>query len=322
MAGTVLITGANGSLGLPFVEHILASHPSYTVIAAVRNPSAAALPRVASIEALDLSSLAAVRTFAARIAARIADGEISPLAAIVCNAFTWSLDGQLVTPDGFEKTFQVGHLAHHLLVLELLGSMAADGRVVMLGSSSHYPERPVPLSRLTAEFPGDVEALVKPLPDEPGDEHDRGFQRYSTAKLASVMFMHDLNRRLQQDPNLSGICVTVMDPGGLVDSRAHVHQKPAVRVMFAVVNALLPLLRRFTTEVRRSVDSARDLVELSVGDRFKGVRGYYVGLKATESALVCKDAEKLSLLWDGCWRWAGLAEDETVLGDAKPKTVK
>ncbi|KAK7423860.1 hypothetical protein QQZ08_008904 [Neonectria magnoliae] len=130
--------------------------------------------------------------------------------------------------------------------------------------------------------------MVKPLPDEPGDEHDRGFQRYSTTKLANVMY---LNRRLQQDLNLSGICVTAMGPGGLVDSRAHVHQKPAVRVMFTVITALLPLLRRFTTEVRRSVDSAQDLVELSVGDKFKGVRGYHVGLKATEAALVCKDAK-------------------------------
>ncbi|KPM36540.1 hypothetical protein AK830_g10008 [Neonectria ditissima] len=219
-----------------------------------------------------------------------------------------------------------------------------DDELLAWATTSSPHTRPTPssppLSKLTAEFPADVKTLVKPAPDRPGDEHDRGFQRYSTTKLTNVMSMHDLNRRLQQvrvkpfpftsqfarrlpstkDPNLSGICVTAMDPGGLVDSRAHAHQKPAVRAMFTVINALLPFLRRFTTEVRRSADSARDLVELSVGDEFKGVRGYHIGVRAAESALVCKDTTKLDVLWAACWGWAGLADHETVLKNANAKT--
>lgn len=212
MAGTVLITGANGSLGLPFVNHLLTTSPSHTLIAAVRNVSPASdkntahLSRIisshpaarASIEHLDLSSLANVRSFANNVAHRVASGDLPPIAAIVCNAFTWSLNGQLATPDGFETTFQVSHLGHYLLVLKLLGSMSPTGRVVMLGSTAHYPDRPNPLSKLVAGLPEDIEELAKPTADKPGDEHDRGFQRYGNAKLANVMFMHDLNRRLQQ----------------------------------------------------------------------------------------------------------------------------
>ncbi|KAF7552226.1 hypothetical protein G7Z17_g4470 [Cylindrodendrum hubeiense] len=325
----VLITGANGSLALPFVERILTSYPSYTVIAAVRNPSpesdsnTANLTRTISshngarahIEALDLASIKNIRSFSNRIAERVANGELPPIDAIVCNAFTWSLNGQLSTADGFERTFQVGHLAHYLLVLKLLGSMAPNGRVVMLGSANHYPEKPVPISKLGAEFPSEIDTLIKPGPDSPGDEHDRGFQRYATTKLANVMFMQDLNDRLLNDPKLSGITVTAMDPGGLVDSRANALQKPAMRVVFAVANAILPLVKRFTSEIRRSIDSAQDLVELSVGDKFKDVRGYHVGLAATEPAKVVGDKAKARLLWAACWKWTEFKEEETVLLD-------
>ncbi|KAH7129467.1 hypothetical protein B0J13DRAFT_138632 [Dactylonectria estremocensis] len=327
MDGTVLITGANGSLGLPFIEHIISSYPTYTIIAAVRNPSPSSDPNTAAlartiashdtsraiIEPLDLSSLANVRSFANSIAARVANKQLPPLAAIVCNAFTWSLDGQHATPDGFESTFQVGHLAHFLLVLKLLGAMSRTGRVVMLGSANHYPEKPVPISKLGAAFPDGVDMLVKPGADEPGNEHDRGFQRYATTKLANVMFMQDLGARLKKDPALSGITVTAMDPGGLVDSRAHTAQKPAIRILMSIANAALPLLRPFTSEVRRSADSAKDLVELSVGDGFRDARGYYVGLKKTEPARVVGDEDKVRALWKACWGWASLTRDETVL---------
>ena len=46
-------------------------------------------------------------------------------------------------------------------------------------------------------FPDNIDTLIKPEPDAPGTEHARGFQRYDTTKLAVVMFMHDLNRRLK-----------------------------------------------------------------------------------------------------------------------------
>ncbi|KAH7123008.1 hypothetical protein EDB81DRAFT_225608 [Dactylonectria macrodidyma] len=327
MAGTVLITGANGSLGMPFIEHILSSYPTYTIIAAVRNPSPSSDPNTAAlartiashdtsrafIEPLDLTSLANVRSFAESIADRVAKKQLPPLAAIVCNAFTWSLHDQLTTPDGFERTFQVGHLAHFLLVLKLLGAMASTGRVVMLGSANHYPEKPVPISKLGAAFPDDINILVKPSADEPGNEHDRGFQRYATTKLANVMFMQDLGARLQKDPALSGITVTAMDPGGLVDSRAHAAQKPALRIVMAIANAILPLLRPFTSEMRRSADSARDLAELSVGDGYRDARGYYVGMKKTEPARVVRDEDKARALWEACWGWVGLTRDETAL---------
>lgn len=206
MAGTVIITGANGSLGLGFVQALLTSHPEYTLIATVRNPSAEQDPNTAKLrkllsaqpksqthlETLDLGSLTDVRAFTARITDKIAAQKLPQITAIVCNAFTWSLHGQKTTTDNYEATFQVSHLSHMLLVVRLLGSMdPSAGRIVLLGSEAHDP-----LSRSRAAFPEDMEHLVRPPPDGVGEVYDKGFQRYGTAKLANVAFMHDLNTRL------------------------------------------------------------------------------------------------------------------------------
>ena len=213
MTGTILITGANGSLALGFIQSLLLSHPSHTLIATVRNTSPSSDPNTARLinlitkhpktrvllEPLDLGSLSSVRSFADTITAKIAKRELPPISAIICNAFTWSLTGQRSTPDGYEATFQVSHLSHWLLVLKLLGSMdKTAGRVVMIGSNAHYPERANPLSKLRAKFPEDdtMEELVRPGKDGVGEVHDRGFQRYGTSKLANVVFVEDLNARL------------------------------------------------------------------------------------------------------------------------------
>jgi NAD(P)-dependent dehydrogenase (short-subunit alcohol dehydrogenase family) len=206
MTGTVIITGGNGSLGLSFIQAFLTSNPEYTIIATVRNPSSEQDPNTAKLrkllsahpesrtqlETLDLGRLADVRAFTTRIADQITVDKLPRIVAIVCNAFTWSLHGQKTTTDNYEATFQVSHLSHMLLVLRLLGSMDPNaGRIVLIGSEAHDP-----LSRSRATFPEIMEHLVQPPPDGVGEVYDKGFQRYGTAKLANVAFMHDLNTRL------------------------------------------------------------------------------------------------------------------------------
>lgn len=216
MAGTVLITGANGTLALEFVRALLTLHPQYTILGTVRNTSPEEDPNTARlmqlihkhpgtkvvVQQLDLARLDNVRSFAEELSLQIDNGKLPRISAIVCNAFTWSLEaGQKLTPDKLEATFQVCHLSHYLLVLKLLRCMdLTSGRIVMLGSVVHYPERANPLSAFRPEWPADMEQLVRPPPDLTGEAHDRGYQRYGTAKLANVTFMHDLNRRLENVP--------------------------------------------------------------------------------------------------------------------------
>lgn len=214
MSGTVVITGANGSLALGFVESFLSKYPQHTLVGTVRNQSPEKDPNTAKLlsvvnkypkakfhlEALDLGDLASVRSFAEKLSTRITSKELPRITAIICNAYTWSLEsGQKFTSDSYEATFQVCHLSHYLLVLKLLGSMdTTSGRIVMLGSVTHDADKPNPLSSLGPCFTDDFEELVKPTPDPAKLVHDRGFQRYATAKLANVTFANDLNERLQK----------------------------------------------------------------------------------------------------------------------------
>ncbi|KAH7192611.1 uncharacterized protein B0J16DRAFT_380498 [Fusarium flagelliforme] len=319
--GTVLITGANGSCAIPFISHIKTHYPDMTIIATVRNaspddPNTAHLSSIippSSIEPLDLSLVAAVNTFTAGLSRRVETGELPPIKAIVCNAFTMSLKDQIFTSDGFEQTFQVNHLAHYLLVLKLLGSMASDGRIVMLSSNTHYTDRKHPLFDLPVRIPDNIEKLVKPGRDTPGKEYSHGFQRYGVSKLANIMFMHDLNARLAKNPKLSGITAVAMDPGGMVDSRAHKIQTPLIRFVFGLVLVLLPILKYFTYELRTAAQSGQELAELAVGDEYKGTKGYFMGLRREKEDPICEDANVRDVLWKACWRWAGLKKEDTVL---------
>lgn len=215
MAGTILITGANSSLAIPAVQHLLTKYPDYTAVLTVRNTSDADVNTKklkdtifrygdantkTSIRQLDLAHLSAVHDFAGVIAAEIADGKLPPLASIVCNAYYWNLatDAEF-TGDGYEKTFEVGHVAHAALVLRLLGSFGSDGgRVVLFGTDAHWPGKNS-FEKYPPAIPDDLELLVKPLlPDTASDNMGRGFQRYAISKLAVITWMYALNRYLEK----------------------------------------------------------------------------------------------------------------------------
>ncbi|KAJ5759126.1 hypothetical protein N7520_006282 [Penicillium odoratum] len=329
MDGTVLITGANGSLALGFAQAFLSLYPNHTLMATVRNTSSEKDPNTARlfdlvskypdanvhIEALDLSSLSNVRSFAEKLSTRIHAGEIPRLAALICNAASISLGGgQRFTPNGYESTFQISHLSHYPLVLKLLRSMDVNsGRIVILGSITHYVDKPNPLYSLNTCVPDDIEELVKPGPDPPSLLYDRGFQRYGIAKLANVTFANDLNRRLKKDSNLSNVTALSMDPGGLPSSRGQAEQKKSVRLIFAIINFLMPVLKHLTTNFRATEDSGLDLVAVSVGPEVHGKSGYFDGQKQESPTVASEDVEFQKRLWDACWRWAGLSDGETTL---------
>lgn len=212
MAGTIIVTGANGSLAIPAVQQLLNNYPSCTTVLTVRNTLDAdsntkTLREIltqypdaeTSIRKLDLADLSAVHDFANNVDAEIADGKLPPLASIVCNAHYWNLVGDAdVTVDGYEKTFQVNHIAHAALVLRLLGSFGSNsGRVVLFSSDAHWPGKNM-LEKYPPAIPDDLKLLVKPALDQPPDNFGRRFQRYAVSKLAVAMWMYVLNRYLEK----------------------------------------------------------------------------------------------------------------------------
>lgn len=219
--GTVIITGANGSLGFWFVQNLLLKYPSYSAILTVRDSSSkdqntnrlrkliSTFPNAkVSVEQVDLASLSDTRSFADSIIERVSTGKLAKITAVACNAFNWSLVGQQNSIDGYDLTFQVTHLSHFVLVLKLLGSLNKEnGRIVFLGSDAHDRIATNAFRPLGAIIPDNIEEIVKPLADTLGEEQGRGFQRYGTAKLATIMFMYLLNRKLLQvrHPNVPSL---------------------------------------------------------------------------------------------------------------------
>ena len=213
MGGTVLLTGANGSLGLAFTEYLLKAYPDTTALLTVRNASSSdqhtarmqsivqadphPTPRI-HVEPLDLRSFANVRTYAVEVSKRVKHGDIPPISAIVCNAFVASMtEPHTLSDDGIELGFQVNYLSQLLLVLLLVDCLdkTNGARVVFLGSISHDQEVEsiLRLPQYPSLLPEDLEELVKPKPVEPATEAGRGYQRYGTSKICGIMAMYYLD---------------------------------------------------------------------------------------------------------------------------------
>lgn len=148
--GTIVLTGANGALGVSIVSNIISTpglaayHGFYTA----RDADAATALHSAfkgapashsrEVRSLELSRLADVRKVAAAINARVAAGEIPPIRALILNAGYIEYNTQQWAGDGLDMSFASNHLGHWLLTLMLLQSMDPEmGRIVVLSSWSY-----------------------------------------------------------------------------------------------------------------------------------------------------------------------------------------
>ena len=152
MTGSIILTGANGSVALHATKHLLKNYPSHTAIFTVRDASDSdvntqQLRAIVSrspqarvhIHQLDLASLHDTHAFCDLVTSGIASGQYPPIAAIICNAYYWNLVGDPeLTVDSYDKTLQVNHISHAALVLRLLGQFGNGGRVFLISSDSHW----------------------------------------------------------------------------------------------------------------------------------------------------------------------------------------
>lgn len=150
--GTIVLTGANGSLGSAIVSKIVstpefaAHHGIYTARDAAAVPAlthalhttGASHSHSHDILSLDLADLKSVRDIAATINARVTAADIPPIRALILNAGWQEFNTQTWTKDGFDMTFMVNYLSHWLLTMMLLQSMDREsGRIVVIGSLAH-----------------------------------------------------------------------------------------------------------------------------------------------------------------------------------------
>lgn len=191
----ILLTGGTGGIGLAAAEALAAQGAHLAIVARHAGRGAAAAARIraaggadAQVDVLtaDLSSLEEVGRLADEVLARY-----PRLDVLVNNAGALHMTRQL-TPDGFELTWQVNHLAPFLLTTRLLDRLvtSAPARIVTTSSLAHRGAR-IPWDDLRA------------------DAGYRGWRRYGESKLANILFTVELARRLTG----TGVTANCFHPG-------------------------------------------------------------------------------------------------------------
>ena len=321
---TVIITGGNSGLGYECARTIASTHEGWHVIIASRSQEKAseAVQRLiqetghVQIEAmaLDLASLDSVRSFVQVLAER----ELPPVQALVCNAGIQIVSGTTYTEDGFETTFGVNHLGHFLLVSLLLQHLVAPARIVFVSSDTHNPTKKTGMPAPRFRNP---EALAWPekYPDLTEQADNAGLigrRRYTTSKLCNILCTYELVRRLQdEDSSTHPVTVNAFDPGAMPDTGLSRDWPALPRFIFnTVLPPLVPLIRLSGMNVNTVSTSGKHLARLVLDPQLSNVTGkYFSGLNEIPSSQESYDPEKAKELWEGSTELVKLASDEVLL---------
>ena len=208
MSGSVILTGANRSVGLHAAERVLRRYADVTATFTVRDTAdtdvnMSDLRRVTSkfpdskvpINEVDLADSAAVHKFATALSDKVAGGTYSPLKAIICNSSYWNLvfDRQIAVND-FDKNMQVSFVSHALLISRLIDKFDQEGCKVELVSSVARYRLKTPMPQYIPGITSNLDELVRPPADK--DTRSYGMLRYSICKLVSTIWCYALNRHL------------------------------------------------------------------------------------------------------------------------------
>ncbi|KAK8123036.1 short-chain dehydrogenase [Apiospora sp. TS-2023a] len=325
--GSIVLTGANGSLGRAIVSDIVASpeFANHHGVYAVRDTSTAtglrdALqaqkaphPHKHDIMSLDLSSLASVREFATKFNEAVSAGRIPPIRVLILNAGWQEFNTQTWTEDGFDMTFMVNYLGHWLLTMLLLQSMDRElGRIVVVGSLAHDPY--AKQNNSGGQF---TDKKWKVIIQDSTEPVARG--TWSTTKddpsWCAGFRRHELQRRLHADPQLNAISVYGVDPGSMPSNL--VRRGPwAMRVLlFQIIMPLFAgLMVRLSPNgpLRTPQKSARDVLATAFMPGPISAL-YFDGSAPSEMGAEARDAEKQRLLWNETLEYTKLRGSETAL---------
>ncbi|MFM7737016.1 MAG: SDR family NAD(P)-dependent oxidoreductase [Alphaproteobacteria bacterium] len=256
---TTIVTGATQGLGLA-IARALAALPDHRVVLAVRDPVrgedvARSLGGRAEVRRLDCASLADVRRFVAEWTGSL-DG-------LVNNAGVQHVAGTRLTPDGWEETIAVNHLAATALTAGLLPRLAG-GRVVFIGSGTHNPDnRTATVFGFRGARFTSVPALARGESDATSDRQ-RGLDRYATSKLLNTVTAMEFARRIPAERT----AFFTLDPG-LMAGTGLARTAPApVRLLWStVLRWVAPLLPDTSTPERSAAAAAWLLTDPDVTSR-------------------------------------------------------
>jgi NAD(P)-dependent dehydrogenase (short-subunit alcohol dehydrogenase family) len=188
----VVITGASDGIGAAAARQL--HRAGHHVVVVGRSPSRTAdVARELGAEHFlaDFTRLDDVRRLAAEL------GAAYPRIDVLANNAGGVFGDPTKTVDGFEKTFQINHLAPFLLTTTLLDTLVASGASVIQTSS--------------------VGARLAPALDLDDLDMDNRFdavRAYGAAKLENILFTVELHRRY----HAQGISAAAFHPGNVATS--------------------------------------------------------------------------------------------------------
>lgn len=270
-----VVTGANSGIGFEAVRALAKRGAS--VILAVRNleKGEAAVAKIRAAQAsadlevqqLDLASLDSIRTAAEAVKTRR-----DRIDLLINNA------GVMFTPrqktvDGFEMQFGTNHLGHFAWTGLMIDRMMAvpGSRVVTVSSAAHQISRGINFSDLHA---------------------DRRYGRvtaYSQSKLANLLFVYELQRRLS-DAGVETVALGAHPGGANTNLSRHVPR--------------LQFMLRFTTQdaamgalptLRAATDPDARGGQYYGPDGFLGQQGHPIAVTSSRQS---HDSEAQFRLWD------------------------
>ncbi|BCY09236.1 SDR family NAD(P)-dependent oxidoreductase [Actinoplanes sp. L3-i22] len=221
----IVITGASGGIGAAAARQLHAD--GHTVVIAGRSPErtrAVCTELGVDGHVADFTRLDDV----ARLAAELTSAY--PRIDVLANNAGGMFGPQTRTVDGFEKTFQVNHLAPFLLTQLLLDTLIASRASVIQTSS-------------TVRFTKKID-----LTDLDHDRHFDAVHAYGAAKLENILFTQELHRRYHAD----GISAASFYPGNVLTNFGAEATKPVIRLVRRV--AANPLGRRLFSTPEQGAD--------------------------------------------------------------------
>lgn len=325
---TILVTGGTLGLGYWAAYEMAAKFPESRIIIASRTNKDDAplsigklLQRKRGITAspgfqqvefmpLDLASTTKVREFVKTYASK----GYPPISALLLNAGLQFHSGKdmRLSPDGVETTFAVNHVGHALLLFLLKPYLAHECRIVLTASGVHDPAQKTMVPDAVYES---AELLAHPTDSDGYEVKQKGLQRYSSSKLANVLFEYALERRLKvaREAGRSNWTVVSMDPGLMPDTGLGRDLGPVIYwIARNILSRMLWLLRLILSpNVHNSPESGKNLARLgqAKGTEATQTSGlYYEGPKPINSSVDSRVEAKQEDLWR--WTVDFLARDE------------
>ena len=265
----VIVTGGTDGIGLATALSLAKMGASLWIIGRDESKTKQALEDIVKASGnekggyftADLSSIASIRTVAARI-----NDTMDHLDVLVNNAGALFTQRQ-TSDDGLEMTYALNHMNYFLLTSLLSDKLnrGTKSRIVNVSSSAHYS--------------GHVN-----FDDLQSEKSYNSMRVYGTSKLMNVLFTYELDRRL----NGSGLTVNSLHPGFVASN-------------FGKSNGGLmkPIFKLLHLGAINVEDGAKTSVYLASSPEVDGVSGkYFDKCKAVNSSKESYDKNIAKRLWE------------------------